>query len=80
MDNSLKTKANHKKTGTNTPQKRQNQNFLIGKRLKTTDLRQTAAERGTGTTTKPNPKPRIASAKGKSSRWRGSYAALQPCG
>ena len=37
--------------------------FLIGKELKTKDLRQTAAERGKNGTTKPNPKPRTASAK-----------------
>ena len=33
--------------------------------LKTKDLLKTAAERASGTTTKPNPKPRIASAKGR---------------
>ena len=33
--------------------------------MKTKDLRQTAAERASGPTTKPNLKPRIASAKGR---------------
>ena len=43
--------------------------LLIGKELKTKDLHHTAAERASGPTTKPNPKPeskpRIASAKGR---------------
>ena len=36
--------------------------FLIGKGLKTKDLRHTAVNRASGSATKPNPNPRIASA------------------
>ena len=52
-----------------TAQKDKTKIFLIDKELKTKDLRHTAAERASGSTTKPNPKPeskpRIASAKGR---------------
>ena len=69
MDNSLKTKEKPPKRGANAPRKRQTKTFLIGKELKTKDLHHTAAERASGPTTKPNPKPesqpRIASAKGR---------------
>ena len=51
------------------PAKGKTKTFLIGKELKTKDLHHTAAERASGPTTKPNPKPeskpRIASAKGR---------------
>ena len=59
MDNSASEAARQVKT----------KPFLIGKNLKTKDLHHTAAERASGPTTKPNPKPeskpRIASAKGR---------------
>ena len=47
MDNSLKTNEKPPKEGANTPPaKGKTKTFLIGKKLKTNDLRQTAAERG----------------------------------
>ena len=46
MDNSLKKKRNHRKRGLTPPAKGETKTFLIGKELKTKDLRQTAAERG----------------------------------
>ena len=69
MDNSLKTKEETaQERGWRRPSRKvKTKTFLIGKRLKTKDLRQTAAEQASGPTTKPNPKPgskpRIASAK-----------------
>ena len=58
MDNSLKTKEKTAKAeGADAPAKGKTKPFLIGKELKTNDLRQTAAERASGPTTKPNPKP-----------------------
>ena len=65
MDNALKTKEKTPKRGANAPVKGKTKTFLIGKELKPKDLQKTAAERGNGTTTKPNPNPRIASAKGR---------------
>ena len=57
MDNSLKKKRNHLRVGTRPSQK--TKTFLIGKELKTKDLHHTAAERASGPTTKPNPKPEL---------------------
>ena len=64
----------------NQNQKTKTKTFLIGKRLKTKDLRHTAAVRANGPTTKPNPNPRIASAPEQVKPLRGSYTALRPCG
>ena len=50
MDNSLKTKEKHLKRRADAPRKRQNKTFLIGKKLKTKDLRQTAVDRASGPT------------------------------
>ena len=62
-------------------QKPKTKTFLIGKELKKKDLLQTAAERASEPTTKPNPNPPDSLRQGgESSRWRGSYAALRPCG
>ena len=66
MDNLLKTKEKPPESGGLTPPaKGKTKTFLIGKELKTKDLRKTTAERGKRATTKPNPKPRIASAEGR---------------
>ena len=69
MDNSLKTKEKPQEEGLTPPVKGKTKTFLIDKELKTKDLLKTAAERASGPTTKPNPKPeskpRIASAKGR---------------
>ena len=70
MDNSLKTKEKPPgKGGLTPPPKDKIKPFLIGKELKTKDLRQTAEWRTSGPTTKPNPKPesnpQIASAEGR---------------
>ena len=62
MDNSLKKKQPPKR---GTRPSRKTKTFLIGKELKTNNLLKTATERVNATTTKPNPKPRIASAKGR---------------
>ena len=61
MDNSLKTKEKPPKRGANAPAKGKTKNFLIGKEVKTKDLRHSAAERPSGPTTKP----RIAAAEGR---------------
>ena len=55
MDNSLKRK--HPREGLTPLPKKQNKTFLIGKELKTKDLHKTAANRASGTTTKPESKP-----------------------
>ena len=65
MDNSLKKRETTGRGGLTPPAKGKTKTFLIGKELKTKDLHHTAAERASGPTTKPNPKPRIASAKGR---------------
>ena len=66
MNNSLKTKEKPLREWLTPPQKAKPKTFLIGKELKTKDLLQTAAERASEPTTKPNPTPpRIASAKGR---------------
>ena len=57
MDNSLKTKEKPTKRGANAPAKGKTKTFLIGKELKTKDLRQTAAERGTATGSKKSSYP-----------------------
>ena len=58
MDNSLKTKEKTPKRGANTPpRKGKTKTFLIGKELKTKDLRKTTANRASGPTTKPESKP-----------------------
>ena len=60
MDNSLKTKEKPTGSGGLTPPaKHKTKTFLIGKELKTKDLRQTAAERGKRTDNKTQPKTRI---------------------
>ena len=65
VDNSLKQKRSHTgRGGLTLPARGKTKAFLIGNKLKTKDLRHTAAERASGPTTKPNPKPRIAAAKG----------------
>ena len=57
MGNSLKTKEKTPKKGANAPpRKGKTKTFLIGKGLKIKDLRQTAAERASGSATKPQPK------------------------
>ena len=56
MDNSLKTKEKPPESGeADAPRKRQTKTFLIGKELKTKDLRQTAERRASGS----HPKTRI---------------------
>ena len=63
MDNPLKTKEKPSGSGgRQPPAKGKTKTFLIGKELKTNALHHTAAERASGSTTKPNLKPRIASA------------------
>ena len=52
MDNSLKTKEKTPKRGLTPPRKGKTKTFLIGKELKTKDLRKTAAERASGPGTK----------------------------
>ena len=56
MDNSLQ-KKNYRKRRADAPRKIKIKPFLIGKELKTKDLLKTAADRASGSTTKPNPKP-----------------------
>ena len=59
MGNSLKTKEKTPKKGANAPpppRKGKTKTFLIGKELKIKDLQQTAAERASGSATKPQPK------------------------
>ena len=87
MDNSLKTKreTTGSKGGLTPPAKHKTKTFLIGKELKTNALHHTAAERASGPTTKPNPKPEskpwIASAKGRVKPLaRLLRCALRPCG
>ena len=86
MDNSLKTKEKPPKREANAPSRKgKTKTFLIGNELKTKDLHHTAAERASGPTNKTQPKTRIKTPdsrppRGESSRWRGSYAALRPCG
>ena len=46
MDNSLKTKEKPPKRRADAPRKGKTKTFLIGKELKTKDLRQTAAKSG----------------------------------
>ena len=54
MDNSLKTKEKPRKRGANAPPaKGKTKTFLIDKELKTNDLRHTAADRASGSATKP---------------------------
>ena len=70
MNNSLKNKRETTgRGGLTPPAKGKTKTFLIGKELKTNTLLHTAAERASGPTTKPNPKPeskpRIASAEGR---------------
>ena len=65
MDNSLETKKPPPKRGTDAPSKGKPKTILIDKKLKIKDLHHTATDRASGPTTKPNPKPRIASAKGR---------------
>ena len=57
MDNSLKTKEKPPEEGLAPPAKGKTKTFLIGKKLKTTDLRQTAARRASGPGNKPKPNP-----------------------
>ena len=67
MDNSLKTKEKTPKRGANAPQEKAKSNpFLIGKELKTKDLRQTAVDRAS--------EPERCSRKSRGSR---SHRALQ---
>ena len=57
MDNSLKTKEKPPKRGANAPpEKAKPKAFLIGKEMKTKDLRQTAAERGKRDDNRTQPK------------------------
>ena len=65
VDNSLKTKEKPpEEGGANAPHKSQTKPFLIGKRLKTKDLLQIAADRASGTRHQnQDQNPRIASAK-----------------
>ena len=67
MDNSLKTKEEPPEEGANAPPaKGKTKTFLIGKRLKTKDLRRTAERRTSGSHQNPtqnqNQNPRIAAA------------------
>ena len=86
MDNSLKTKEKTpKRGGLAPPAKGKTKTFLIGK--ETENKRLTPYRGGTGkrTDNKTQPKTRIKTPdslppRGESSRWRGSYAALRPCG
>ena len=56
MDNSLKTKEKPPKRGATRPSRKgKTKTFLIGKELKTKDLRHTAAERASGPGNKPKP-------------------------
>ena len=82
MDNSLKTKEKPPEEGELGPSaKGKTKIFLIGKKLKITDLRQTAAERGKRNDNKTQPQTPDSLRQGPgSSRWHGSYAALRPCG
>ena len=83
MDNTL-TENKRETTGREglaPPAKSKTKAFLIGKKLKTNTLHHTAAERGKRDGNKTQPKtPDSLRQGGKSSRWRGSYAALRPCG
>ena len=67
MDNSLKTKEKppEDERANAPPRKGKTKAFLIDKELKTKYLHHTAAVRASEPTPKPNPKPRIASAKGR---------------
>ena len=60
MNNSLKTKEQPPKRGADALARGKTKTFLIGKKLKTNNLRHTAAVWASGPTTKPNPNPRIA--------------------
>ena len=81
MDNSLETKKAPPKRGADAPSKGKPKTILIDKQLKIKDLHNTAIDRASGPTTKPNPKPRIASAeKASQAADAASYAALRPCG
>ena len=79
MDNSLKTKEKPSEEGASAPPaKGKPKTFLTGKKLKTNNLRHTAAERG-NRNDKPNPKARIASAKGQVTRMVSGARSTSTC-